>query len=154
MAVIRAQPASASTGGWAAEMWRGLLSALAAKGPDAARGAASNAPNAPNAPDGAASLPPYLESFETFFRRYEQDIFGYLWRMTGEEQTAYDLSQETFLRAWQRFERLRGYDVSGAYFTVSFAAVPGSSGVLWLIPGGLGSTGVPHQPYTATYPAG
>ncbi len=50
------------------------------------------------------------ETFETFFRRFEHDIFGFLWRITGEEQAAYDLSQETFLRAWQHFEKVRAYD--------------------------------------------
>jgi RNA polymerase sigma-70 factor, ECF subfamily len=48
--------------------------------------------------------------FEAFFRRHHQNIFGYLWRMTGEEQAAYDLSQETFIRAWQRFAILQRYD--------------------------------------------
>jgi hypothetical protein len=35
------------------------------------------------------------ESFEAFFQRHPPDIFGYLWRVTGEEQSARDLSQET-----------------------------------------------------------
>jgi RNA polymerase sigma-70 factor, ECF subfamily len=48
--------------------------------------------------------------FEGFFRQFERDIFGYLWRMTGEEQAAYDLSQEVFLRAWQHFPRVSEYD--------------------------------------------
>jgi RNA polymerase sigma-70 factor (ECF subfamily) len=48
--------------------------------------------------------------FEAFFYRHHQDIFSYLWRMTGEEQAAYDLSQETFIRAWQRFTTLQRYD--------------------------------------------
>src|SRR5262249_44483091 len=30
-------------------------------------------------------------------------VVGYLWRITGDEQAACDLTQETFLRAWQRF---------------------------------------------------
>jgi RNA polymerase sigma-70 factor (ECF subfamily) len=48
--------------------------------------------------------------FEAFFQRHHQDIFSYLWRMTGEEQAAYDLSQETFIRAWQRFTILQRYN--------------------------------------------
>jgi RNA polymerase sigma-70 factor, ECF subfamily len=48
--------------------------------------------------------------FEAFFRRHERDVFGYLWRLTGEEQAAYDLSQETFIRAWQRFASIRRYE--------------------------------------------
>ncbi|HLJ81768.1 MAG TPA: sigma-70 family RNA polymerase sigma factor [Ktedonobacterales bacterium] len=116
MSAIRTQPARAS--GWASALWPGLLSALAAGDPDAARHHTPNSANTPDAASAAnASEPtaPLLESFETFFQHYEQDIFGYLWRMTGEEQAAYDLSQETFLRAWQRFERIRGYDQPGAW---------------------------------------
>ena len=54
-----------------------------------------------------------LPSFEAFFRRHERNIFGYLWRMTGDEQAAYDLSQETFVRAWQHFDRIASYERPG-----------------------------------------
>lgn len=50
------------------------------------------------------------EDFETFYRRFERELFSYLWRITNEEQAAYDLSQETFLRAWQHFSRIRAYE--------------------------------------------
>ena len=113
MTAVRARPASPDE--WAFAMWRGLLYSLAAGDPDAARHPTTNSANTPEAANAAEPTAPYLESFETFFRHYEQDIFGYLWRMTGEEQAAYDLSQETFLRAWQRFERIRGYDQPGAW---------------------------------------
>jgi len=56
-----------------------------------------------------------LPSFEAFFRRHERDIFGYLWRMTGDEQAAYDLSQETFVRAWQHFDRIASYERPGGW---------------------------------------
>ncbi|MBA2682179.1 MAG: RNA polymerase sigma factor [Ktedonobacteraceae bacterium] len=55
------------------------------------------------------------ESFETFFRRYEPEITRYLWRMTGDEQSAGDLCQETFLRAWQHFATIRSYEKPGAW---------------------------------------
>jgi RNA polymerase sigma-70 factor, ECF subfamily len=45
-------------------------------------------------------------AFETFFWRFESKVFGYLWRMVGDEQSALDLTQETFLRAWQHFQEL------------------------------------------------
>src|SRR5262249_46540893 len=45
-----------------------------------------------------------------FFRRHERNVFGYLWRLSGEEQAAYDLSQETFIRAWQQFSSIRRYE--------------------------------------------
>jgi RNA polymerase sigma-70 factor (ECF subfamily) len=50
------------------------------------------------------------ESFEVFFQARHRAIFAYLWRMTGEEEAANDLCQETFLRAWRQFERIRLYD--------------------------------------------
>ena len=56
-----------------------------------------------------------LPSFEAFFRRHERDIFGYLWRLTGDEQAAYDLSQETFVRAWQHFDRITTYERPGGW---------------------------------------
>ncbi len=58
----------------------------------------------------AAPTPGDLPGFEAFFREHERAIFSYLYRMTGDEQAAYDLSQETFVRAWQRYERIRGYE--------------------------------------------
>ncbi|HUY75997.1 MAG TPA: RNA polymerase sigma factor [Ktedonobacterales bacterium] len=56
-----------------------------------------------------------IEQFEAFFRRYERDVFGYVWRLTGDEQTAYDLSQEVFLRAWRAFARVQGYEQPRAW---------------------------------------
>lgn len=54
-------------------------------------------------------------TFEAFFSQYEQQVFGYLVRMTGDEQTAHDLSQEAFLRAWQHFDKLLTYDHPSAW---------------------------------------
>lgn len=56
-----------------------------------------------------------LQDFEAFFARHEREVVGYLWRMTGDEQAARDLSQETFLCAWQRFEQVRKYDKPKAW---------------------------------------
>lgn len=56
-----------------------------------------------------------VDAFEAFFWRHERDILGYLWRLTGDEQAAYDLSQETFVRAWQRFDTLQHYDQPRAW---------------------------------------
>jgi hypothetical protein len=47
--------------------------------------------------------------FDDFYAAHRQTILSYLWRMTGDEQSAFDLSQETFLRAWQQYDRIRGY---------------------------------------------
>jgi RNA polymerase sigma factor (sigma-70 family) len=80
--------------------WRRLLLALAAHDGGVTSGGS-------HAADAATSPEP---DFEAFFRHHQQVIFGYLWRLTGEEQVAYDLSQETFIRAWQHFADLRRYD--------------------------------------------
>jgi RNA polymerase sigma-70 factor, ECF subfamily len=48
--------------------------------------------------------------FESFVRRFERQILNYLWRMTGEEQSAYDLTQEVFLRAWRHFSSISQYE--------------------------------------------
>jgi RNA polymerase sigma-70 factor, ECF subfamily len=81
--------------------WRRLLLALATHQGEFTSGGS-------HADDTDATTP--QAEFEAFFHRHHQDIFAYLWRMTGEEQAAYDLSQETFIRAWQRFTTLKRYD--------------------------------------------
>jgi len=56
-----------------------------------------------------------MDEFEAFFRRHERQVVACLWRITGDEQTAHDLSQETFLRAWRHFAQVRGYEQPGAW---------------------------------------
>ncbi len=58
---------------------------------------------------------PIYEVFERFVQTYEHLILNYLWRMTGDEQSAFDLTQETFLRAWQKFAALKDYDLPKAW---------------------------------------
>lgn len=48
-------------------------------------------------------------AFEAFVLLHERQILNYLWRMTGDEDAAYDLTQETFLRAWRHFAQVRDY---------------------------------------------
>ena len=54
-------------------------------------------------------------------------FFGYLWRVTGEEQTTYDLSQETFVRAWQHFRTIKSYEGRAILrmLLCEVAAIPG-----------------------------
>jgi RNA polymerase sigma-70 factor (ECF subfamily) len=54
-------------------------------------------------------------SFDEFFHSYEGELYGYLWRMTGDEQAASDLCQETFLRVWQHFARVSTYERPAAW---------------------------------------
>jgi hypothetical protein len=56
-----------------------------------------------------------LDEFEGFFRAHEPRLSAYLWRMTGDQQSASDLCQETFLRAWQRYDAIRAYDRPDAW---------------------------------------
>ena len=78
----------------------------------------SPAPTSPDAAPPLSSWPPAQASatsalsadYEAFIRQHERPILNYLWRMTGDEQAAYDLTQEVFLRAWQRFDAVRRYD--------------------------------------------
>ena len=55
------------------------------------------------------------DAFEGFVRAHERELFGYLWRVTGDEHASYDLAQETFVRAWQRFDQVRGYEQPRAW---------------------------------------
>jgi RNA polymerase sigma-70 factor (ECF subfamily) len=49
-------------------------------------------------------------AFEEFFREYERAVYACLWRLTGDAQSARDLTQETFLRAWRHFEQGSQYE--------------------------------------------
>lgn len=55
------------------------------------------------------------DAFATFFQQYGGQIARYLWRMLGDEQTAYDLCQETFLRAWEHFAEVSAYPYPGTW---------------------------------------
>lgn len=68
-----------------------------------------------SAHDDARSEPARLPEFERFFLEHEARVSGFLWRMTGDRQAACDLSQETFLRAWQRFEQISAYERPDAW---------------------------------------
>ena len=49
-------------------------------------------------------------TFDSFYELHARTVFGYLWRMTGSEQTAHDLTQETFVRAWNHFAKVQTYE--------------------------------------------
>lgn len=58
----------------------------------------------------AVSTSEAATAFDAYFREHEATIFGYLWRVTGDRALASDLSQETFLRAWHTFAKVRNYE--------------------------------------------
>lgn len=66
--------------------------------------------SSPTRADDSATTTSAVGDFDAFYHRHERDIFGYLWRVTGDEQTANDLTQEVFFRAWRHFARLGGYE--------------------------------------------
>jgi RNA polymerase sigma-70 factor, ECF subfamily len=88
------------SGGWPGSRWLALLERdrPSAAGREPHHAGAYSAGKAGNS------------EFEAFFLRYDRQITGYLWRMTGDDQTASELAQETFLRAWQHFDMVSHYD--------------------------------------------
>jgi RNA polymerase sigma-70 factor (ECF subfamily) len=79
--------------------------------------------DANTSPDESTRLPPPFSdpagprggqdddaAFDAFFAQYERPLYGYLRRMLPTHDAALDVAQETFFRAWQRFETIRGYD--------------------------------------------
>lgn len=63
----------------------------------------------------AAPRPAPTAAYDAFVREHERAILNYLWRVTGDEQSAYDLTQEVFLRAWRRFDQVQGYEKPRAW---------------------------------------
>jgi RNA polymerase sigma-70 factor (ECF subfamily) len=49
-------------------------------------------------------------SFEALVERYSSEIYAYLWRLLRDPELASDVLQDTFLRAWRAFPRLRHHD--------------------------------------------
>jgi RNA polymerase sigma-70 factor (ECF subfamily) len=58
-----------------------------------------------------------ISAFDELFRRYEQRIFAFFWRLSANRQEAEDGTQETFLRLWKA--RLR-YEPAGKFSTYLF----------------------------------
>ena len=49
-------------------------------------------------------------SFDAYFRRSKQPLVAMAHLLTGELETAQDLTQEAFLRTWSRWTRISKYD--------------------------------------------
>ena len=58
----------------------------------------------------STTRPAPTAGYDAFVHEHERAILNYLWRMMGDEQGAYDLTQEVFLRAWKRFDTVREYE--------------------------------------------
>lgn len=55
------------------------------------------------------------EEFETFFRTNERRLYGTLCIVTGDSREAEELTQEAFLRVWERWDLVRIVDDPTAY---------------------------------------
>jgi RNA polymerase sigma-70 factor (ECF subfamily) len=91
--------------------WLGRLLALTREERDASGAAATG--DAATEHDHASESE--RDRFETFFHEHQGRVFGYLLRMTGDEQAAHDLSQETFVRAWRHFARITAYEAPAGW---------------------------------------
>ena len=49
-----------------------------------------------------------LEAFDQLVSRYRNRVFGMIYNMVHNEQDAWDLSQDSFLKAWKSIGRFRG----------------------------------------------
>jgi len=58
-----------------------------------------------------------VSAFEELFRRYEQRVFAFFWRLCAHRSEAEDGTQETFLRLWKARER---YEPTGKFSTYVF----------------------------------
>jgi RNA polymerase sigma-70 factor (ECF subfamily) len=54
-----------------------------------------------------------VDSYALLVKRYQKPIYNLMLRMTGSEQDALDLSQETFVRAYEKLEK---FDPSASFF--------------------------------------
>ena len=49
-----------------------------------------------------------MKAFETLYREYYQKVYAFLYRLCADATVAEDLTQETFLQAYQSFHKFRG----------------------------------------------
>lgn len=56
-----------------------------------------------------------MSDFETFVRSYQDMVYTTAIRLLKDPGLSEDVAQETFLKAWERFEELRGYEAPGGW---------------------------------------
>ena len=69
-------------------------------------------------------------AYAELVRRYEQKILLLQQRLTGERALAEDLSQETFLRAWQKLDTFSGAGSFRPSQSLAEAPMPRNTGAL------------------------
>jgi RNA polymerase sigma-70 factor, ECF subfamily len=58
---------------------------------------------------------PKPQTFEDFFDEHRRSLFHAMWLVTRDRSEAEELSQDAFLRVWERWDRVRTMDDPGAY---------------------------------------
>ncbi|MEV2237047.1 SigE family RNA polymerase sigma factor [Micromonospora sp. NPDC049891] len=64
-----------------------------------------------------------VEGFDEFYRGSRQRLLGYVYVLTGDLTEAQDAVQEAFIRAWQRWSTVGGYDDPEAWVRVVAARI-------------------------------
>lgn len=97
---------------WRARLWtsqRGAWFAISSH--DQPASAASDGRPVPQASDASRAAPaPDGVSFDDFYARHEQPLYGYLRRLLPSHEVAVEVAQEAFFRAWRNFATLRSYE--------------------------------------------
>ncbi|MFI0792820.1 sigma-70 family RNA polymerase sigma factor [Micromonospora rubida] len=61
---------------------------------------------------------PDIDGFDEFYRGSRQRLLGFLFALTGNIAEAQDAAQEAYIRAWQRWSTVCGYDDPEAWVRV------------------------------------
>ncbi|RGC66288.1 ECF RNA polymerase sigma factor SigK [Micromonospora sp. MW-13] len=61
---------------------------------------------------------PDVDGFDEFYRGSRQRLLGFVFALTGDLAEAQDAVQEAYIRAWQRWSTVRGYDDPEAWVRV------------------------------------
>ncbi|MEU1808632.1 SigE family RNA polymerase sigma factor [Micromonospora sp. WMMD1076] len=61
---------------------------------------------------------PDVDGFDEFYRGSRQRLLGFVYVLTGNLAEAQDAVQEAYIRAWQRWSTVRGYDDPEAWVRV------------------------------------
>lgn len=64
-----------------------------------------------------------VEDFDDFYRDSRQRLLGYVYLLTGDLAEAQDAVQEAYIRAWQRWSTVRGYQDPESWVRVVAARV-------------------------------
>ncbi|MEH0818951.1 MULTISPECIES: RNA polymerase sigma factor [unclassified Micromonospora] len=66
---------------------------------------------------------PDVDGFDEFYRGSRQRLLGYVYVLTGDLTEAQDAVQEAYIRAWQRWSTVGGYDDPEAWVRVVAARI-------------------------------